>query len=392
MSRVTHHADITLRVNGTEHRLSRSTPARRCSTRCASSSASPAPRRAATTASAAPAPCWSTAAASNACLALAVAARRRATITTVEGLADGDDAAPAAAAFVEHDAFQCGYCTPGQICSAVGMLAEAAAGWPSAVTADLAAEPVALDDDEIRERMSGNLCRCGAYANIVAGDRARRAPMRPFAYERADRRRRRGRRRSPATPGAAFLGGGTNLVDLMKLGVETPERARRRHAGCRSTAIEELRRRRPAHRRGRAQQRPRRRPASCASATRCSPQALLAGASGQLRNMATTGGNLLQRTRCAYFQDVTKPCNKRAPGLGLPGARGRAPQPRDPRRTPTHCVATHPSDMAVALAALDARRPRRRARTASAPIPLADLHRLPGDEPAARHRARAAAS
>ena len=64
-------------------------------------------------------------------------------------------------------------------------------------------------------------------------------------------------------------------------------------------------------------------------------QALLAGASGQLRNLATVGGNLLQRTRCSYFQDVTKPCNKRAPGLRLPGARGRAPQPRDPRRTPS---------------------------------------------------------
>jgi xanthine dehydrogenase YagT iron-sulfur-binding subunit len=67
---------------------------------------------------------------------------------------------------VEHDAFQCGYCTPGQICSAAGMLHEVADDWPSYVTADLTA-PVELDDDEIRERMSGNLCRCGAYMNIV---------------------------------------------------------------------------------------------------------------------------------------------------------------------------------------------------------------------------------
>ena len=85
---------------------------------------------------------------------------------TVEGLADGDELHPLQAAFIEHDAFQCGYCTPGQLCSAVGMIAEARDGWPSAVTADLGAEPV-LDDDEIRERMSGNLCRCGAYANLV---------------------------------------------------------------------------------------------------------------------------------------------------------------------------------------------------------------------------------
>jgi xanthine dehydrogenase YagT iron-sulfur-binding subunit len=101
----------------------------------------------------------------NACLLLAVA-HDGVEVTTVEGLADGDDLHPLQAAFVEHDAFQCGYCTPGQLCSAVGMIAEARDGWPSAVTPDLAGDPV-LDDDEIRERMSGNLCRCGAYANIV---------------------------------------------------------------------------------------------------------------------------------------------------------------------------------------------------------------------------------
>jgi xanthine dehydrogenase YagT iron-sulfur-binding subunit len=101
----------------------------------------------------------------NACLLLAVAVRGE--VTTIEGLSDGEDALhPVQAAFVEHDAFQCGYCTPGQICSAIGMIAEAREGWPSAVTAELSADP-ALDEEEIRERMSGNLCRCGAYANIV---------------------------------------------------------------------------------------------------------------------------------------------------------------------------------------------------------------------------------
>jgi xanthine dehydrogenase YagT iron-sulfur-binding subunit len=102
----------------------------------------------------------------NACLALAVA-HQDAAIVTIEGLADGDDLHPLQAAFIEHDAFQCGYCTPGQICSAVGMLSEHEAGWPSAVTADLAADGTELTDDEIRERMSGNICRCGAYMNIV---------------------------------------------------------------------------------------------------------------------------------------------------------------------------------------------------------------------------------
>ena len=103
----------------------------------------------------------------NSCLMLAIA-HQDAEIVTIEGLAtDGDHLHPLQKAFIAHDAFQCGYCTPGQICSAVGMLREAAAGWPSAVTADLTAEQVVLDDAEIRERMSGNLCRCAAYATIV---------------------------------------------------------------------------------------------------------------------------------------------------------------------------------------------------------------------------------
>ncbi|MFJ9030432.1 2Fe-2S iron-sulfur cluster-binding protein [Streptomyces sp. NPDC102274] len=99
------------------------------------------------------------------CLALAVA-HQGAEVVTAAGLADGEELHPLQRAFVEHDAFQCGYCTPGQIVSAVGMLAEADAGWPSAVTADLTADKVTLDDGEIAERMSGNLCRCAAYANI----------------------------------------------------------------------------------------------------------------------------------------------------------------------------------------------------------------------------------
>jgi xanthine dehydrogenase YagT iron-sulfur-binding subunit len=104
----------------------------------------------------------------NSCLALAVA-HDGAELVTIEGLAAASDGSlhPLQRAFVEHDAFQCGYCTPGQICSAVGMLEEASAGWPSVVTADLSAADVVLDEGEIRERMSGNLCRCGAYMNIV---------------------------------------------------------------------------------------------------------------------------------------------------------------------------------------------------------------------------------
>jgi xanthine dehydrogenase YagT iron-sulfur-binding subunit len=102
----------------------------------------------------------------NACLVLAVTLEG-CDVVTIEGLADDDgELHPLQRSFAELDAFQCGYCTPGQICSAVAVLREAEAGWPSAVTAELDAD-VTLDDAEIRERMSGNLCRCGAYASIV---------------------------------------------------------------------------------------------------------------------------------------------------------------------------------------------------------------------------------
>jgi xanthine dehydrogenase YagT iron-sulfur-binding subunit len=119
------------------------------------------------------------------CLALAAQYDGR-SITTIEGLAatanagaaagtDGSAGAaadgglhPLQAGFIEHDGFQCGYCTPGQICSAIGMLAEVERGLPSAVTANLSEHAISLDADELRERMSGNLCRCGAYNGIVA--------------------------------------------------------------------------------------------------------------------------------------------------------------------------------------------------------------------------------
>jgi xanthine dehydrogenase YagT iron-sulfur-binding subunit len=114
------------------------------------------------------------------CLALA-AAYDGAGITTADGLAGNGVLHPVQQAFIEYDAFQCGYCTPGQICSAVGMLAETERGWPSHVTADLTGDPE-LTDAEVAERMSGNLCRCGAYMNIVPAVRS--------AAAHADGRRR----------------------------------------------------------------------------------------------------------------------------------------------------------------------------------------------------------
>jgi len=176
--------------------------------------------------------------------------------------------------------------------------------------------------------------------------------------------------------GATFLGGGTNLVDLMKLGVAEPTRlvdvSRLPHHGIEETA--------GGLRIGAAV-----RNADLAAHPLVREhypvlsEALLAGASGQLRNLATVGGNLLQRTRCSYFQDVTKPCNKREPGSGCPARDGEHRNHAILGHS-EHCVATHPSDMAVALAAIEATvevlgpaGPRT--------IPIPGLHRLPGDKP-----------
>ncbi|MGW2230402.1 FAD binding domain-containing protein [Streptomyces formicae] len=178
-------------------------------------------------------------------------------------------------------------------------------------------------------------------------------------------------------PTSRYLGGGTNLVDLMKLGVERPSTLID-VSGLPLDSVDEL----PD---GSVRIGATVRNSDLAAHPLIRDrypvlsQALLAGASGQLRNMATTGGNLLQRTRCPYFQDLGKPCNKREPGTGcgaLDGVHrdhavlGHSPQ----------CVATHPSDMAVALAALDARVELRGAR-GGRDLPVAEFHRLPGDRP-----------
>jgi xanthine dehydrogenase YagS FAD-binding subunit len=179
------------------------------------------------------------------------------------------------------------------------------------------------------------------------------------------------------TPGAAFLAGGTNLVDLMKLGVAGP--ALLVDVSClpndRVELMEDGRVRIGAAVRN-----------SDLAADRTIrarfpvlSQALLAGASGQLRNMATVGGNLMQRTRCAYFQDVSKPCNKREPGSGCP-ARGGHHRDLAILGASQACIATHPSDMAVALAALDAT-VHVRGPGGARVIPLSGFHRLPGDDP-----------
>ena len=208
--------------------------------------------------------------------------------------------------------------------------------------------------------------------------------MRPFAYARPTSPAE-AVREVTAVPNAVFLGGGTNLVDHLKLGVARPDLvvdvrtltsrevidlpAGGLRLGAAVTNSE-------AAADGRVRER-----------YPLLAQALLAGASGQLRNTATIGGNPLQRTRCVYFQDVTTPCNKREPGSGCSAIGGYTRYhavlglPASPQAEhPETCTATHPSDLAVALAALDAQvevlGPEGERR-----IPFVELHRLPGDDP-----------
>lgn len=176
----------------------------------------------------------------------------------------------------------------------------------------------------------------------------------------------------------AYLAGGTNLVDLMRLGVARPETVVD-VTGVLSGSVEDT----PAGGLLVGAGVPNSVLAADPRIRRDYPvlsQALLAGASGQLRNMATVGGNLLQRTRCLYFQDVTKPCNKREPGSGCP-ARSGVHRDLAILGVSETCIASHPSDMAVALAALDARvHVHGRSADGGRVLALDDLYRLPGDD------------
>jgi xanthine dehydrogenase YagS FAD-binding subunit len=200
--------------------------------------------------------------------------------------------------------------------------------------------------------------------------------MIPFQYERASDSASAvallGR-----TATAMFLAGGTNLVDLMKLGVAAPDLL----VDVSHLALDRVEPLPDGGIRIGAMVRNSDLAADRTIRARYPllAQALLSGASGQLRNMATTGGNLLQRTRCVYFQDVTKACNKRSPGSGCP-ARDGFHRELAILGASDACVATHPSDMAVALVALDAT-VRVLGPRGERSIPLVDFHRLPGDEP-----------
>jgi xanthine dehydrogenase YagS FAD-binding subunit len=197
--------------------------------------------------------------------------------------------------------------------------------------------------------------------------------MKAFAYERAGDA---AAAVAAGADGATYLGGGTNLVDLMKLGVEEPVRV----VDVSRLPFDAIETTEEGVRIGAAV---RNADLAVHPAVRerypVLSQALLAGASGQLRNLATVGGNLLQRTRCSYFQDVTKPCNKRQRGSGCPARDGEHRNHAILGHS-EHCVATHPSDMAVALVAIGATVHVLGA-NGERTIPLPGLHRLPGDKP-----------
>jgi xanthine dehydrogenase YagS FAD-binding subunit len=200
--------------------------------------------------------------------------------------------------------------------------------------------------------------------------------MRSFTYERVSTAQQAAA--ASAKPGAKIIAGGTNLLDLMKLQVETPV-----HLVDVSrldlTKIEDL----PD---GGLRVGTNVRNSDLAADSRVRARygvlsrALLAGASAQLRNKATTGGNLLQRTRCYYFYDITKPCNKRSPGSGCAALAGFN-RIHAIMGTSDQCIATHPSDMAVAMRALDAKVETVNGEGVTRVIPIADFHRLPGTTP-----------
>jgi xanthine dehydrogenase YagS FAD-binding subunit len=201
--------------------------------------------------------------------------------------------------------------------------------------------------------------------------------MRPFTYERATDAAQ-AVKSAAETPNARFLAGGTNLLDLMKLEIERPAHlidvGRLPMAGIEDTPEGGLRIGAMATNSHVAAD------ARVRARYPVLTHAIVSGGSGQLRNKATTGGNLLQRTRCAYFYDPTKPCNKRAPGSGCGALEGL--NRNSAIFGASHaCIATHPSDMAVALVALDARvetlSPSGQARS----FPILELHRLPAETP-----------
>ena len=201
--------------------------------------------------------------------------------------------------------------------------------------------------------------------------------MRAFTYERATSPTEAAAK-AARTPGAKFIAGGTNLLDLMKLEIETPAHL----VDVNGLGLDKI----EATPDGGLRIGTLVRNTDLASDARVRKdyqllsRAIVAGASGQIRNMATTGGNLLQRTRCPYFYDTNQPCNKRVPGSGCSAIGGFSRQHAIVGVSKA-CIAVHPSDMAVAMRALDATVETAKPDGSTRTIPMAQFHRLPGDTP-----------
>jgi xanthine dehydrogenase YagS FAD-binding subunit len=255
-------------------------------------------------------------------------------VVTIEGLATNGRLHPLQQAFIDEDAFQCGYCTAGQILSGVACIEERHAGSPA----------------EIREWMSGNICRCGAYTNIVTAianvSAVSWAAMFPATFIKAADERAA---LSAASTGAQYIAGGTTLVDLMRETVERPSAVVDiNDLPCRSVELQPAKKLRIGSLARTSDV------AADPGVRREFPvvaEALELSASAQLRNAASIGGNLMLRSRCLYFRDVSANCNRRTSGSGCAAVHGLN-RAHAILGTSDQCVATHPSDLAVALGAV----------------------------------------
>ena len=245
------------------------------------------------------------------------------------------------AAFVKHDGFQCGYCTPGQICSAVAACSGRSRQAPQPChRRPVAAADIELTEAEIaraHERQYLPLRRLSQHRRAAIEDASGATRMRPFTYERADRSLEAAARRGGAEPDAKFIAGGTNLLDLMKLEIEIAG-APRRSSTAAARQDRGRPRRRLAHRRAGAQHRPRRRPQRAARIMPLLSPALLAGASGQLRNKATTARQSAPAHALPLFLRHDQALQQARAGLGLRGHRRL-----QPRSTPSSAPATRAS-------------------------------------------------